>query len=186
MMYVNEIKKGYAIKLDGEIYIVIDVEWNTPGNWRAMVMMKLKNFQTGAVLEKRFRSDGKVEDVFLEKRQMEYLYPDGEQLVFMDNETYDQILLSKEFVGDGINYLKANTQVIVQFHEGKPLGIDLPVSVDLEIVETDPSIKGATATNQYKSATLETGLKINVPPFIEQGTVVKVDTRSGEYQGRSN
>jgi elongation factor P len=170
---------------DGQLYSVIDRDLNTPGNWRAILNLKLKNLKTGAVTPRRFKPEDKVEQAYLDKREMQYLYQEGDGYVFMDKETYDQITLSKEWVGEQILFLKENDDAQVTFYDGKPLSLELPATVELSVVETEPSVKGATAAAQYKPATLETGLKITVPPFISKGEVVAVDTRTGEYLSRA-
>ncbi|MFN4259616.1 MAG: elongation factor P [Gemmataceae bacterium] len=180
-----QVRKGQVIVgEDGQLYYVVDRDLNTPGNWRAILNLKLKNLKTGAVTVNRVHPDNKVEVAYLERREMQYIYQDGDGFVFMDTETYDQITLDKEWVGDSMYYLKEGNNAQVVFYEGKPLSLDLPAAVDLKVTETEPSIKGATAQAQYKPALLETGLKITVPPFIETGEIVSVDTRTGEYLGR--
>src|SRR5262245_27870813 len=154
---------------DGQLSYVVDRDLNTPGNWRAILQLKLKNLKTGAITEKRVRPQDKVEQAYLDKREMEYIYQDGDGYVFMDVETSDQITLSADWVGDEMLYLKENTKAHVTFYEGKPLFLDLPASVELKVMETEPSVKGATAAAQYKPALLETGLKITVPPFVNIG-----------------
>jgi elongation factor P len=163
----------------------VDRDLNTPGNWRAILNLKLKNLKTGAVTPRRFKPEDKVELAYLDKRTMQYLYQEGDGYVFMDKETYDQTSLSKEWVGEQILFLKENDDAQVTFYEGKPLSLELPATVELKVTETEPSVKGATAAAQYKPATLETGLKITVPPFIGVGEVLQVDTRTGEYLSRA-
>jgi elongation factor P len=170
---------------DGQLYSVIDRDLNTPGNWRAILNLKLKNLKTGAVTPRRFKPEDKVEVAYLDKRPMQYLYQEGDGYVFMDLETYDQITLGKEWVGEQILYLKENDNAQVTFYEGKPLSLELPATVELKVTETEPSLKGATAAAQNKPATLETGLTISVPPFVRIGEVIQVDTRTGEYLSRA-
>jgi elongation factor P len=182
----SQVRKGMVILgEDGQLYSVIDRDLNTPGNWRAILNLKLKNLKTGAVTPKRFKPEDKVELAYLDKRPMQYLYAEGDGYVFMDKETYDQVTLGKEWVGEQILYLKENDDAQVTFYEGKPLSLELPATVELKVVETEPSVKGATAAAQYKPATLETGLKVTVPPFVGIGEVIQVDTRSGEYLSRA-
>ena len=145
----------------------------------------LWHLHTGAVTPRRVRPDDKVEQAYLDKRPMQYLYQEGDGYVFMDNENYDQIHLAKEWVGDQILYMKENDNAQVVFYDGKPISLELPATVELKVVETEPSVKGATAAAQYKPATLETGLKITVPPFVNIGEVVAIDTRTGEYLSRA-
>ena len=182
----SQVRKGMVILgEDGQLYSVVDRDLNTPGNWRAILQLKLKNLKTGAVTMNRVRPEDKVEQAYLDKRQMQYLYQEGDEYVFMDLETYDQIHLHSDWVGDQILYLKENDNAQVTFYEGKPLSLELPATVELKVVETEPSVKGATAAAQYKPAKLETGLKITVPPFVGIGEVVQVDTRTGEYLSRA-
>lgn len=181
----SQVRRGMVIVgEDGQLYHVVDRDLNTPGNWRAILNLKLKNLKTGAVVPKRFRPDDKVELAYLDKRAMQYLYKDGDSYVFMDQETFDQISLDSEWVGDMIYYMKENDNVAVTFYDGKPISLELPATVELTVVETEPSVKGATAAAQYKPAKLETGLEIKVPPFIAIGDVLQIDTRTGEYIGR--
>jgi elongation factor P len=182
----SQVRKGMVIVGDdGQLYSVIDRDLNTPGNWRAILNLKLKNLKTGAVTPRRFKPEDKVELAYLDKRPMQYLYQEGDGYVFMDKETYDQTTLSKEWVGEQILYLKENDDAQVTFYDGKPLSLELPATVELKVVETEPSVKGATAAAQYKPATLETGLKVTVPPFVGVGEVIQVDTRTGEYLSRA-
>lgn len=181
----SEIRKGQVILgEDGQLFAVIDRDLRTPGNLPSKLTFTLKNLKTGLVRTQRVHPEDKVEVAYLERRSMQYLYQDGDGYVFMDKETYDQITLNKEWVGDLILYLKENDDCQVTTHEGKPLSIEPPATVELKVIETEPSVKGATAAAQYKPATLETGLKITVPPFVEIGEVVQVDTRDGKYLGR--
>jgi elongation factor P len=181
----SQVRKGQVIVgEDGQLYTVIDRDLNTPGNWRAILNLKLKNLNTGAVTPRRFKPEDKVEVAYLDKRPMQYLYLDGDGYVFMDKESYDQITLGKEWVGDMILYLKENDDAAVTFYEGKPISLELPPTVELKVVDTEPSVKGATAAAQFKPATMETGLKITVPPFVGIGEVLAIDTRSGEYLSR--
>jgi elongation factor P len=170
---------------DGQLYSVIDRDLNTPGNWRAILQLKLKNLKTGSIAMNRVRPEDKVEQAYLDKRPMQYLYKEGDSYVFMDNENYDQVTLNDELVGEQIQYLKENDNASVTFYEGKALSIELPATVELKVIETEPSVKGATAAAQYKPATLETGLKITVPPFVGVGELIQVDTRTGEYLSRA-
>ena len=170
---------------EGQLWQVVDRDLKTPGNLPSKLRLKLKNMKTGFVVDKRVHPEDKVEQAFLETRDFQYLYKDGDGYVFMDKETYDQITLEKEWVGDSILYLKENEDAKVTFHDGKALSLDLPNTVELKVTDTEPAIKGATAQAQYKPATLETGLKITVPPFISIGDMVTVDTRECKYLGRA-
>src|SRR4051794_17795297 len=153
----------------GQLYTVVDRDLNTPGNWRAILQLKLKNLKTGSITVNRVRPQDKVEQAYLDRREMQYLYQEPTGYVFMDTETYDQITLDREWVEDQMLYVKENTNVNIVLYDGKPISLDLPAAVELKVVETEPSIKGATAQAQYKPATLETGLKITVPPFVNIG-----------------
>jgi elongation factor P len=182
----SQVRKGMVIVGDdGQLYSVVDRDLNTPGNWRAILQLKLKNLKTGSITINRVRPQDKVEQAYLDKREMQYLYKDGDSYVFMDAETFDQFPLEHELVGDMMPYLKENDTVHVVTYEGKPLSLELPATVELKVIDTEPSVKGATAAAQYKPATLETGLKITVPPFVGIGDMVAVDTRSGEYLSRA-
>ncbi len=182
----SQVRKGMVIKGDeGQLFHVVDRDLNTPGNWRAILQLKLKNLKTGSITINRVRPQDKVEQAYLDRREMQYIYQDGDGYVFMDSETYDQITLGKEWVGDLMLYMKEGNKAHVVFYEGKPISLDLPATVDLQITDTEPAVKGATAAAQYKPATLETGLKISVPPFLAIGEMVAVDTRTGEYLSRA-
>lgn len=170
---------------EGQLCQVMERDLKTPGNLPSKLRLKLKNIKTGFVVDKRVHPEDRVEQAFLDTRTMQYLYKDGDGYVFMDKESYDQITLSPEWVGDQMLYLKENEDAKVTFFEDKPLSLELPNTVDLKVIDTEPSLKGATAAAQYKPATLETGLKISVPPFVSIGEVVQVDTRTGEYLSRS-
>jgi elongation factor P len=182
----SQVRKGMVIlQDDGQLYTVVDRDLNTPGNWRAILQLKLKNLKTGSITINRVRPQDKVEQAYLDRRDMQYLYKDGNDFVFMDTETYDQFHLSGDLVGDLMLYLKENDPAKVVMYESKPLSLDLPATVELKVVETEPSVKGATAAAQYKPATLETGLKVSVPPFVGIGETISVDTRTGEYLSRA-
>src|SRR5262249_2745309 len=182
----SQVRKGMVIVGDdGQLYYVVDRDLNTPGNWRAILTLKLKNLKTGSITMNRVRPQDKVEQAYLGKREMQYIYQDGDGFVFMDSENFDQITLNKEWVGDLMLYLKEGNKAHVVFYESKPLSLELPATVELKVMETEPSVKGATAAAQYKPAILETGLKVTVPPFVNIGEMVAVDTRTGEYLSRS-
>lgn len=182
----RQVRKGMVLVGDDkQLYYVVDRDLNTPGNWRAILQLKLKNLKTGSIAMNRVRPQDKVEQAYLDRRQMQYLYQDADGFVFMDNENFDQITLERVWAGDQMLYLKEGTTVQLVFYEGKPISLDLPATVDLKVTETEPSIKGATAQAQFKPATLETGLKITVPPFVAEGDLISVDTRTGEYLSRA-
>jgi len=181
-----DVRKGQVIVgEDGQLYAVVDREHITPGNWRAILNLKLRNLNTGSIAVSRVKPEDKVEVAYLERRKMQYLYQEGDGYVFMDNETFDQITLTREWVGDQMLYMKENEEAQIIFYEGKPISLELPAMVELVVKETEPAVKGATAAAQYKPAILETGLKVTVPPFISIGEKVQVDTRSGEYLSRA-
>jgi elongation factor P len=182
----SQVRKGMVIvEEDGQLYYVLDRELITPGNWRAILNLKVKNLKTGSITVNRVKPEDKVDQAYLEKRELEYIYQDGDGYVFMDTESYEQTTLNKEFVLDEMQYMKEGFKAEVTFHDGKPLSIELPATVDLKVIETEPSVKGATAAAQYKPATLETGLKVTVPPFIEIGEIIRVDTRECKYLSRA-
>jgi elongation factor P len=182
----SQVRKGMVIVGDDkQLYHVVDRDLNTPGNWRAILQLKLKNLKTGSITVNRVRPQDKVEQAYLDRREMQYLYQDASGYVFMDTENYDQVTLDREMVSEQMQYMKENTNVQIVFYDGKALSLDLPATVELKVVDTEPSVKGATAQAQYKPATLETGLKITVPPFVSIGETVAVDTRSGEYLSRA-
>jgi len=181
----SDVRKGMVILFeDGQLYYVVDRELKTPGNLPSKLTFKLKNLKTGYVNEKRVHPDNKTEQAYLEKRAMQYLYKDGDEYVFMDVESYDQISLGNDMVGDLLQYIKENDKVTMTFYEDKALSVEIPATVALKVTETEPALKGATAAAQYKPATLETGLKIQVPPFIGIGEMVIVDTTEGKYLSR--
>ncbi|HUV64389.1 MAG TPA: elongation factor P [Sedimentisphaerales bacterium] len=184
-MKANDLRKGMATILDGKLYVCTAATHMTPGNLRAFVQAKLKSPTDGTVVEKRLRSTDELEQAFLDRRQMEYLYSDKTGHVLMDNQTYDQITASDELIGESIKFFKPNTPLTALAHEGNVIAIELPKSVDLAVTDTTPALKGATATNQLKEAVLETGLRTRVPPFIEVGEVVRISTDDGSYISRA-
>ena len=186
MIKAIDLRRGMAVIWKDQIWTVHDIQKVSKGNWRSFMQIKFKNLMTGQIIDDRFRVDEQLEQPFLDKKPMEYLYSSGpQQHVLMDNATFEQITVGEDVISDeSIKYLKPNEQVTVMLNSGKVISVELPNTVDLEVTDTPPGIKGATATNQYKEATLETGLRVQVPPFIEVGDVVRVDTRSGEYTER--
>jgi elongation factor P len=182
----SQVRKGMVIVGDdNQLYHVVDRDLNTPGNWRAILQLKLKNLKTGSIAINRVRPQDKVEQAYLDKREMQYIYQDGDGFVFMDTKNFDQITISKEWAEDLMIYMKEGKNAQVVFYEGKPISLELPATVELKVTNTEPSMKGATAAAQFKPATLETGLKITVPPFVGVGEMVAVDTRTGEYLSRA-
>ncbi|MET9779764.1 elongation factor P [Nocardiopsis alba] len=187
MATTNDIKNGTTLRLDnGVLWNVLEFQHVKPGKGGAFVRTKLKNVLTGKIVDKTFNAGAKVEFANVDRRDMEYLYHDGESFIFMDTQTYDQIPVSETVVGDAKGYLLENTKVTVATNEGNPLYIEMPAAVDLEITQTDPGVQGDRSTGGTKPATVETGATIQVPLFINQGERVKVDTRTGDYLGRVN
>ncbi|MCP3983735.1 MAG: elongation factor P [bacterium] len=182
----SNFKNGLKIEMDGEPFVMTYFQHVKPGKGGAFVRTKIKNLRTGRVLDKTFRSGEKVAEADIDERRMQYLYQDGESLVFMDNESYDQMSLSKEQVGDAVKFLKENMEIDVILHKGEPINIELPAFIQAEISQTDPGVKGDTASGATKPATLETGAVVQVPLFIKEGEIVRVDTRTGEYVERVN
>ncbi len=181
MIKANDIRRGMVVTMEGVNFVVVDFAHHTPGNLRAMVQTKLRNMNTGAIIDKRLRSVDQIEVPYVETKQFEYLYSSGDEHVFMDTETYDQLSFPPEILGTSMQFLLPNSKVTVQYVGGKAVSVDVPASIDLVVTDTPPSIKGATATNQYKEALLETGLKVQVPPFVGPGEKIRIDTRTGEY-----
>lgn len=180
----TQIKKGMLIRFEGNIWSVMDVNHVTPGNWRAMIFAKMRNVRTGSSTEQRFGATDRVEQIQTEQKDAEFLFQSGSLYTFMYTSDYEQIELEKDLIQDAIPYLLSNMQVMVNFIDGQIVGLALPTSVALEVTETEPALKSATVTNVFKSATLETGLIIQVPPFVDKGEKVRVDTRTGEYLSR--
>lgn len=180
----NDLKNGMVLNMENQLWTVIEFQHVKPGKGPAFVRTKLKNVLSGKVIDRTLNAGVKIETATVDKREMQYLYTDGDGFIFMDITDYDQITLTKELVGDAANYLLENQQVIVAIHEGAPIYVELPASVVLEITFTEPGLQGDRSSGGTKPATLETGLQIQVPLFIEQNTKVKVDTRTGEYLGR--
>jgi elongation factor P len=185
MISSNDFRNGVTIELDGVVYQVIEFQHVKPGKGSAFVRTKLKNLQTGGVVERTFNAGERVPMARVEKREMQYLYNAGQDYTFMDTETFEQTTLSHDDIGDGVRFLKENMVVQVVLFKGACIGVELPNSVDLKVVETDPGFKGDTATGGSKPATLETGAIVKVPLFIEPGDVITVDTRTGLYVGRA-
>lgn len=186
MATTNDLKNGTVLNLDGQLWAVVEFQHVKPGKGGAFVRTKLKNVLSGKVVDKTFNAGTKVETANVDKRDMQYLYKDGSDFVFMDSATYDQIHVGEAVVGDSASYMLENQTAIVATHEGTPLYVELPASVVLEITYTEPGLQGDRSTGGTKPATLETGAEIQVPLFLEAGTKVKVDTRDGSYLGRVN
>lgn len=186
MISASEFRNGVTIEYEGDIFVILEFQHVKPGKGAAFVRTKIKNLVTGAVVEKTFRPSEKMSRAHIERKDMSYLYNDGELFHFMDNETYEQIAVNASDVGDSLKFVKENDIVKILSYNGSVFGIEPPLFAELEIIETEPGFKGDTATGATKPATVETGATINVPLFIEQGEIVKVDTRTGEYLGRSS
>jgi elongation factor P len=181
----SDLRPGMACTIDGELFVCTQSVHVTPGNLRAFVQAKLRRVSDGVIFEKRLRSTEDIEQAFLDRRDMEYLYSDKSGHVLMDNQTYDQVIVSDELIGQYIKYFKPNTTVTTLLHNGNIVVLELPKVVDLAVTETSPTPKGATVTNQMKDAVLETGLRTRVPPFIEVGEVVRISTEDGSYLSRA-
>jgi elongation factor P len=184
-LQATRLKKGMLVKMEQDLFRVIDLMHVTPGNLRGFVRVKLRNIRNGSLSDQKLRSEDVVERATLEEKEMQYLYKDGDDYYFMDTVSYDQIHITSEALGDSVNYLKAEMTISVEFYGEEPVGIELPQTVDLKVTDTVPGIKGATASNQIKPATCETGLVVNVPPFINPGDVIRVSTDTGEFLARA-
>jgi elongation factor P len=185
LIQATQMRVGMCILFEGNICRVMNVQHVTPGNWRGFVQARMRNLRNGNSFEHRFGSTEKVERAILDTSPMEYLYSDPSGHHFMNQETYEQITMDDETIGDTMLYLLPNTVISVDFYEEKPVGIELPNTVTLEVVETEPGMKGATASSSYKPAKMETGLMVQVPPFIEPGTKIIIDTRENKYLSRA-
>jgi len=180
-----DIRRGMVLNMNGALWYCLDRDLNTPGNWRAILYLKLKNMTTGSITQERVHPDDKVDVVFLDTKDYTYSYKDGDDYVFVDKESFEPVTLSGDMVGDMMKYLRENDDVKITFYDSKALSMDLPQTVTLKVIETEPGIKGATAAAQTKAATLETGLIIQVPSFIAQGELVEVQTEDGKYLRRA-
>jgi elongation factor P len=185
MISATQLRPGMVIRFNNELFSIFSVFHRTPGNLRGFVQAKMRNLRNGSMIEHRFASEDRVERAVLEEHEMEYLYDDGEYYYFMDTENFEQMHLTKEILGDAIQYLVPQLRVQVEFYEGKPISVELPPTVDLTVVETEPALKGATVSNVTKPAKLETGIVVQVPPFINQGDKIRVNTVEGTYLERA-
>ena len=181
MIQATQLKRGMCIKHDNGLFRVVATQHITPGNWRGMVQAKIRNLKTGAISEHRFRSEDRVERAILDESEMEFLYQDGDMYHFMNNESFEQLALSQEVLGDAVQYLIPNIKLSVEMYEDKPVGIELPLTVEMKVVETEPAIKGASVSNVGKPAKMETGLVVQVPAFIGEGELIRIDTATGAY-----
>jgi elongation factor P len=181
----TQMRPGMIIKHKDDLHSVFSVEHRTPGNLRAFIQAKLRNLRTGAMFEHRFRSPDPIEKINVDETEMEYLYHDGDGYYFMNTENYEQLHLNRDILGDAVDYLIPNLQIRVEFYNGKAVGIELPQTVELTVLETEPGLKSATASSVTKPAKTETGLVVQVPPFINEGEKIKVDTAEGMYLSRA-
>ncbi len=184
-MKATQIRKGNIIRVDGTLYKIMNMDHVTPGKGRAHIQTKLRNILEGTQTEKRFRSDEDIEKVVIETKEMQYLYNDGDGYHFMDTTTYDQVSIPKETLGDAVQYLIPDTTLNLEWFEGNAIGVDLPPVVELKVIETPPGVKDATASAQRKPATMETGLVIQVPSFINEGEVIRINTADASYSERA-
>ncbi len=184
MIQATLLRPGVIIKHEGELYSIFNVEHRTPGNKRGFIQARMRNLRTGALIEYKFSSEDRVERAVLDEHEMEYLYKDGDHHYFMNTETFEQIHLTKAELGGNVDYLVPNLKIMVEFYEDRPVGVEMPATVDLEVVETEPALKGGSVSNVMKPATLETGLVVNVPPFVSTGDRIRVNTAEGTYQER--
>jgi elongation factor P len=185
MISATQLRPGMVVKFNNDLYSVFSMTHRTPGNLRGFVQARMRSLRSGTMIEHRFSSEDKVEKALLEQQEMEYLYDDGEYYYFMNTETYDQIHLMKDLLGDAVNYLVPQLKVEVEFYEGKPMSVELPATVEMTVVETEPGLKGATVSNVTKPAKMNTGLVVQVPAFITEGERIKVNTSEGTYQERA-
>ena len=184
-MQANDLRPGMVIKHNDELFTIYKAEHRTPGNLRAFVQAKMRNLRTGAISDHRFRSTDDVERAIIDETEMQYLYSDGDSYCFMNTQTFDQVHIYKDVIADRAQFLVPDVMLKVEYYEGRPIDIQLPPTVDLKVVETEPSIKGGSATNVGKPAKLETGLVVQVPPFIGEGETIRVDTLEGKYLERA-
>jgi len=185
MISSTQMRPGMVIKFNNDLFSIFSVNHRTPGNLRGFVQAKMRNLRSGTMTEHRFSSEDRVERAMLDEQEMEYLYDDGEYYYFMNTENYEQMHLTKDILGDAVSYLIPQLHVKVEFYEGKPMSVELPPTVDMTVVETEPGIKGASVSNVTKPAKVETGLVVQVPPFIIEGEKIRVSTAEGTYQERA-
>ncbi len=185
MITSTALRPGMIIKFNGELYSIFSMSHRTPGNLRGFVQVRMRMLRTGSMADHRFSSDDKVERAIMEDHEYEYLYDDGEYYYFMNTENFEQMHLTKDILGDATDYLTPNLRVDIEFYEGKPMGVELPATVDMLVVETEPGLKGSTVSNVTKPAKMETGLMVQVPPFITEGEKIRVNTAEGTYQERA-
>lgn len=185
MIAATQLRPGMVVKFNNELHSVFSMVHRTPGNLRGFVQAKMRNLRSGSMIEHRFSSEDKVERIALDEREMEYLYDDGDNYYFMDTESFEQTHLTKDLLGDGTFYLIPQLKVNVEFYEGRAISVELPPSIEMTVMETEPGLKGATVSNVTKPAKMETGLVVQVPPFINEGERIRVSTSEGTYQERA-
>jgi elongation factor P len=185
MISSTHMRPGMVVKFNNDLFSVFSVVHRTPGNLRGFVQARMRNLRNGNMIEHRFSSEDRIERAMLDEQEMEFLYDDGEYYYFMNTTNYEQMHLTKEILGDGISYLVPQLKVNVEFYEGKPISVELPATVDLTVLETEPGLKGASVSNVTKAAKMETGLMVQVPPFINEGEKIRVNTAEGTYQERA-
>ncbi len=183
-MQANDLRPGMVIKHSGELYSIHRAEHRTPGNLRAFVQARMRNLRTGAIADHRFRSTDEIEKAMIDETEMQFLYRDGDFFHFMNTESYEQMQLHKDVIGGRAPFMMPDVMLKIEYYEGRPIDVQLPATVDLKVIETEPGIKGASATNVLKPAKLETGLIVGVPPFITEGETIRVDTTEGTYLER--
>jgi elongation factor P len=184
MIQATQLKRGMVIKHNNDLYRVVETQHKTPGNLRGLVQAKIRHLKSGSIMEHRFRSVDTVERAIMDEAEMEFLYQDGDMYHFMNSESFEQIALSAEVLGDAVPYLIANIKLKIEMYEDRPIGIDLPLTVEMQVKETEPAIKGASVSNVGKPAKMETGLVVQVPAFISEGETIRIDTATGAYVER--
>ncbi len=184
MIQATQLRPGVVIKHNDDLFTIFSVSHRTPGNKRGFVQARMRNLRSGSMIDFKFSSEDRVERAILDEHEMEFLYRDGDDYYFMNTESYEQIHLKRDTLGDSVEYLIPNLKIQVEFYNDSPVGVELPMSVDLEVVETEPGLKGSTASNVMKPAKLETGLLVQVPPFVNTGDKIRVNTTEGTYQER--
>ena len=185
MLSATQLRPGMVVKFNNELYSIFTMTHRTPGNLRGFVQVRMRSLRSGTMNEHRFSTDDKIEKIALDEQEMEYLYDDGEYYYFMNTETFEQMHMTKDLLGDAVDYLIPQLKVHVEFYEGKAISVELPATVDMTVMETEPGLKGATVSNVTKPAKMETGLVVQVPPFINEGEKIRVNTSEGTYQERA-
>ncbi len=186
MIAATQVRPGMVVKFNNELYSIFSMVHRTPGNLRGFVQVKMRSLRTGSMTEHRFSSEDRVERAMLDEQEMEYLYDDGEYYYFMNTESFEQMHLTKDILGDAVNYLIPQLKVNVEFYEGKAMSVELPPTVDMKVMETEPGLKGATVSNVTKAAKMETGLVVQVPPFITEGEMIRISTSEGTTRSALN